>query len=69
MALSAKELAEWERTEPDRLDARADQWDRESIKPGANLSWLASMASQARKSAANLRAMRSARLRTKANCE
>lgn len=69
MGVSAKELKMWEQSEPERLDARADDWERAAKQPGANLNWLALMACQARQAAANLRAMRSARMRTKANCE
>ncbi len=61
--MSAKELNQWQESEPQRLDLAADQWERAACAPDAKLLWLTDLAAEARKAAANLRAMRSARMR------
>lgn len=66
VAVNLKELAAWERSEPERLEERADAWECAATVPGARLLRLVELACQARKAAANLRAMRAARLRMKA---
>lgn len=59
-------LEQWQESEPERLDAQAERWERASRDPAERVPWLAEMACHARKAAANLRAMRAARLRAKA---
>lgn len=56
-------LKRWEASEPDRLERRARDWEREAKIPGRRLAWLMNLATAARQAASNLRAMRSARMR------
>lgn len=67
--MSAREhLKQWAESEPERLDAAAQRWEGQTkATHGKNLFWLAAMAAEARKAAANLRAMRAARMRLEAN--
>lgn len=66
VAVNLKELELLEQSEPERLEERADAWECAATVPGARLLRLVELACQARKAAANLRAMRAARLRMKA---
>jgi hypothetical protein len=62
--MSRAELENLQLTEPDRLDAAADNWTAEYRQPGCrNAAILVERVAKARQTAANLRAMRAAHLR------
>lgn len=61
--MSEQEIKRWEASEPDRLEERAQAWEREARLARSDVWWLLDLACHARKTAADLRAMRAARMR------
>lgn len=53
----------WCESEPERLEKAANRWDAAPPTAAARIGFWNEMAAEARKAAANLRAMRAARLR------